>query len=130
MGLRDLIANGVALADRLTADLQPVVQFRPWIGTDGFGKSMYDAATPVPAIVELKQRMVRTPAGEEVLSTHVITILRPIAPNGAPGRIEPIDTRDWITLSDGTTGPILSVGGFQDPEMDRSYFSQVWLAAG
>lgn len=130
MGLRDLIASGVALADRLTADLQPVIRWSAWLGNDGFGGSEYAAAVDVPAIVELKQKLVRNAAGEEVMSSHAITILRPLPDTQAPGRINPIDTRDRIVLSDGTTGVIINVEGFQDSKTQGTYFSQVWLANG
>lgn len=129
MGFRDLIAAGVALADSLTVDLQPIVKIERWVGKNGFNEEEYAPSIAVMAIVELKQKIIRTPVGEEVMSSHAITILRPLDPQGALGRHEPIDTRDRITLSDGTTGPILNVEGFQDSKTQNTYFSQVWLAA-
>lgn len=128
MGLRDLIANGVALADKLTADIQPTVIHRRWAGVNGFNEPNYDDAAPYPAIVEIKERMVRTATGEEKLSSHVVTILREPAAQGHPERNEPIDTRDMFLLSDGTKGVILTVTGFQDPKTTKSYFYQVYLA--
>lgn len=128
MGLRDLIANGVALADKLTQDLQPEVQFEAFTGKDGFNQNAYAPALGVKAIVERKQKLVRTPAGEEVMSSHLITILRAIASNGAPGRQEPIDVRDRFTLADGSTGTILAIEGFDDRATDQAYFYQVYLA--
>lgn len=130
MGLRDLIANGVALADQLTADLQPTIRWSAWLGNDGFGGNEYAQAVDVPAIVELKQKLVRNAAGEEVMSSHAITILRPLPDTQATGRVNPIDTRDRIVLSDGTTGVIINVEGFQDSKTQGTYFSQVWLANG
>lgn len=128
-GFRDIVANGVALADSLTASLQVTVQFEAWIGQDGFGQSQFAPAVPVQALVERKSKMVRTPTGEERLASHTITVLRPLAPNGAPGREEPIDGRDRFTLADGTTGPILAVEGLDDPVTTKPYFAQVFLAS-
>lgn len=128
MGFRDLIKNGVALADSLTSDLQPDVAFEAWVGQDAFGKALYAAPLSVACLVERKQKLVRNPTGEEVMSSHALTILRPLAPNGAPQRSEPIDTRDRFTLADGTTGTIINTEGFDDPVTNASYFAQVWLA--
>jgi len=130
VGLRDLVASGVALADNLTADLQPTVQHEAWTGNDGFGGATYATAVPRAALVERKQKQVLNPQGQEVLSEHTITLLRPIAANGAPDRFEPIDPRDRFTLPDGTTGPILSIESFTDRVTGAGYFAQVFLGAG
>lgn len=127
MGLRDLIKNGVALADKLTADLQPTVTHSAWIATTGTGKSVFGAPMTRAAIVERKQKLVKTGGGQELLSQHVVSFLRPVAPHGAAGRSEPIDARDRITLPDGTTGPILHVDTFVDRVTGAGYYHQVFL---
>ena len=129
MGFRDLIKSGVALADSLTSDLQPLVDFEAWIGQDAFGQAQYAPPVKVRCLVERKQKLIRTAAGNEVMSSHALTILRPLAPNGAPHRSEPVDTRDRFTLADGTTGVILNAEGFDDPVTNAGYFAQVWLAS-
>lgn len=126
-GFADIVRMGVALADSLTITLQAKVKHEAWIGTDGFSGDIF--ADPVfrDAIIENKQRLVRGLDGEEVVSTHTISILRPIDPRDIEGRQEPIDARDRFTLPDGSTGKVLNVGGLIDPDIGASYFHQVWL---
>lgn len=127
MGLRDLIASGVALADNLTGDLQPEVSHEAWVGQNGFAQAIYSAPSYHKALVERKQRLVRTASGEEKVASHLVTFLRPLPANGASGRNEPIDPRDRITLADGTTAPILALSAFDDRATNQGYFYQVWL---
>lgn len=127
MALDSLIRRGVAVADRLTASLQPDVTHEAWTGQDGYGAATYAAGVARAAIIEQKQRLHRTSNGREVVTKAKITILRPITPNGAAGRTEPIDVRDRFTLPDGSTGPIVDIGGFTDAGTGRPYFAEVWL---
>ena len=126
-GFADIIRQGVALADELTQDLQPSVEHEAWTGNDGTGGYTYDFAVSRPALVERKQKLVRKATGEQVLSTHVVTFLRPIEDNGATGRQEPLDPRDRITLADGTKSNILSIESFVDKDTDAGYFHEVYL---
>lgn len=126
-GFADLIRNGVALADSLTNSLQATVVHEAWTGNDGEGGYSYDDGIERLALVERKQRMRRNAQGEEVMSTHVVTFLRPIADNGATGRQEPVDPRDRITLPDGTKSNILSVEAFVDKDTGAGYLHEVYL---
>lgn len=127
MGLLDVLRNGIALADSLTADLQDEVVHEAWIGQDFDGGAIYAVGVTRAAVVERKQRLIKTTDGREVMSTHYVGFLRPIAPNGATGRQEPVDPRDRITLSNGSTGPIVSLDGFMDRAFDRPMYTQVFL---
>lgn len=127
MGLLDILRNGIAVADSITTDLQSTVTHEAWIGQDFNGKPIFAAAISRAAIVERKQRIVKGADGREIMSTHYVGFLRPIDPNGTPGRQEPVDPRDRITLSDGSTGPIVSIDGFMDRAFDRPMYSQVYL---
>ena len=129
MALSDIIRNGVALADSLTVSLQATVQHAAWTGQNGFGDDEHAANVARLAIVERKQKLVRNAAGEEVLSQHVISILRPISANGTSGRNEPIDVRDRFTLPDGTTGPIINVESFVDPSIGAGFYHIVYLGS-
>lgn len=124
-----LIRDGLALADRMTASLQPQVTHQAWIGNDGFGDSQYAPPQSYPALVERKDRLMRNKEGQEIRSEHVVSFLRPVAPQGAEGRDEPIDPRDIITLPDGSTGPIAAVETFVDPATGAGYFHIVALGA-
>ena len=127
MALDSLIRRGVATANRLMASLQPNVTFEAWTGEDAYGAVTFATGVPTPALVEQKQRLHRTASGREVVTKAKITILRPIAPNGATGRTEPIDSRDRFTLPDGSTGPIVDVEGFVDRGTGRPYFAEIFL---
>jgi len=127
MSFDDLVREGVALANELTDSLQVTVQHEAWTADDGLGGSTYAAAVPLTALVETRQQHRRLPDGREIVFNHLITILQPVAANGATGRKEPIDSRDRITLPNGETGPIISADGFLDPDTNASYFHQVAL---
>lgn len=117
MGLRDIVANGIATADRITADLQPFVTVKRWTGQTGAGKPTYAAAVREPAIVDWMQKRVRTKTGAEAVSRAYVGFLRPTS----------IDEKDQIILPDGTTGPILDMSGFVDRATGAPFFVQVWL---
>lgn len=117
MGLRDIVANGVAQADRITQDLQPTVTVRRRTGQTGAGKAVYAAPVRVPAIVDWQQKIVRTRTGTEAVSRAYVGFLRPFQ----------ISEDDQVILPDGTTGPILDMSGFVDRATGAPYFVQVWL---
>lgn len=126
-GFANIIRSGVAIADKLTDSLQPKVRHAAWIGNDGEGGHLYAAPVLRPALVERKQKTLRSSTGEEVVSTHYVAFLRPIKNNGAAGRQEPIDPRDKITLPDGTSSAILTVNAFVDKDTGSGYFHEVYL---
>jgi hypothetical protein len=127
MGLASIIANGIAKADRITADLQPNVLHEAWTGQDEFGTATYAAGVNRAAIVEKKTKLVTNNAGIEVKAETLISIIRPVLANGAAGRQEPIDPRDRFTLPDGSTGPVMAIEGLIDRTTGAPFYSQVWL---
>lgn len=128
MGLSNLIRNGVAIANRLTTDLQVSITHYAWIGQGAtYGEPLYSTPITRTAIVELKQRMIRIPGGEDIWQKASVTFLEPIAANGAAGRREPIDPRDKIVLPDGYTGPIRDVIGLANNFADSPYMIEVIL---
>ncbi len=129
MGLDDILRNGIALAHRITGDLQVQVQHSAWIGTDVYGKNTYAAAVDRRAIVDYKQRLTRQLNGQEIVQVATITFLEPIEDNGAEGRREPVDTRDRMVLPNGQTGPIVEVSGPMDPNTSNPYMLTVGLGA-
>ena len=107
-----LVRNSVALIDDATTSLQVTVQHSAWVSADPtYGVSVYATAIPRLAFVDDKEQMMLQPNMQMIRSRAKIDIIRPIAANGAVGRIEPIDVRDKFTLPNGYTGPILTVGG-------------------
>lgn len=126
-GLADIIKGGIAIARSLTLDLHVTVQHYPWIAMAGDGTPTYGAAVPRKALVERKQKLVSGPNGQMVMSNAYIAILEEVAPDGASGRVEPIDVRDKIVMPDGVTGPILNVGGFFDGGTAVPYYAEIYL---
>ena len=127
MGLLDVLQNNIALADSLTADLQDEVTHEAWIGQNFDGKPIYAESVTRSAIVERKQRLIKTADDHEVMSTHYIGFLRPIDPNGTADRQEPINPRDRITLSNDSTDPIISLDEFMDRTFDRPMYTQIFI---
>lgn len=128
MGFAKTIRKAVAIADRLTADMQVTVQHHCWIGNDSvYGTPLY--ATPVArqAIVEMKQRTLRLSNGQEILQRASIYFLRPITANGATDRVEPVDIRDKFVLPNGYTGPVKNVEGLENNFPDSPYLVEVML---
>lgn len=129
MAFDDLIRSGVALAHTLTASLQDTVTLAAWTGQNAFGDKTYASPVSYSAIIEHKQRYRQTATGQVVLTQTSVQFLEPIIVNGAAGRTEPIDTRDILTLPDGSTAPIVAVEGVVDPDANSPYAPMVWLGS-
>jgi len=127
MGLGDLVRSGLQIADQVTQDLQPEVLHEAWIGQDGYGNAAYAAAVARPAIVEQRLHQRVTSSGRLVLVQAYVAFIRPIPPNGAAGRKEPVDPRDRLTLPDGSTGPIVDQSGLVDASTTRPFYAEVWI---
>lgn len=128
MSLDSIIRNGVKTINKTTKSLQPVVQISAWIGSTYKGADSYASPIEVQALVIQKQELRRTASGEMVMTKAYVAFIQPVPPNGAVGRVEPIDPRDKIVLPDGTTGRIVNTDGLIDPAISRPYLSEVWLA--
>lgn len=130
MAIGKLITKAFVIAEKVAGGSGGVlcdVTYRPWIGNTGTGGPRYGDAVTLPAIVEKKQRLIRTKDTTEVMSKHYLGFLRPFTPNGAADREEPIDTRDEFTLPDRSTGPVLDANGLMNPTTGRPYHADVWL---
>jgi hypothetical protein len=130
MGLQDILRSAMKTVDQVTKDLQEEVTLYRWNGQDDTGSPTFAPALEIKSIVNHSGKRIRTTAGEEVLSTAWLTIVKPI-PELSPevdGREEPIDKRDKFVLANGQTGPILKTdGGLADPMTLDGYVLQVWL---
>jgi hypothetical protein len=127
MGLDSIVRKAVAIIDKQTTSLQDTIIFSPWIGSDIYGGPAYGSPINMKAIIEEKQILRRLSDGQEISQRATITIPRPIAPNGATDRREPIDTRDKIVLPSGYTGPILFIEGVMDPTTNAPYSFDIVL---
>lgn len=84
--------------------LKQTVTFEPYTGRNSYGKETYGAAVPQPARVTEELVMVRQPDGSEKLAKTLVRL---------DGNAV-VDSRDRITLPDGTHPAILSVARFPD----------------
>jgi hypothetical protein len=113
MSLLTALRSGVALADKITKPLQPVVSYERFTGTDDYGVRAYAAAVSLHAIVDWSQKPVRTQAGVLTVTRATVDLLditEVVAATGGEG----IGDDDRFTLPDGTVGVILDLAGFID----------------
>ena len=128
MGLANVLRKGVAIINSVTSDLQVTVQHYAWISNNDDGESVYDNPVNLQAIVEIgKEQMLEVDGREMLVKGTSITVIGPIANNGATNRLEPIDPRDRFVLPDGSSGPILSQKGLADPLTGNPYMWEVFL---
>ena len=126
MSLLNVVRDAVAVADSVTKALQSTVSYERRTGQDAFGDPTYAAAVDLLAIVDWKARQVRTSTGLLTVSRAVITFLDAAALSTATGGAG-IDDNDKLTLPDGTTGPILDLGGFIDPGTGIPVATEIFL---
>ena len=117
MSLATIVQDGVAIANSVTTSLQATVTHKAFSSVDAYGKPTYATGVERTAIVERRQKYVRTDAGEEKLSLAKLTFPYPVT----------INERDKITLPDSTVMPILRIDGVVDPTTNAEYLVEVEL---
>lgn len=102
-----LLSNAVRLANKVTLGLKMQAQgdkkvtLQKYLGDGGVGSPTY-SSKKYDAVVEKKQRQVRTFSGELGVSGTTVTFLVPSIV---------VTERDRIVLADGTGGEVIAVGG-------------------
>jgi hypothetical protein len=127
MGIINALRSGVKVASKIVKSVKATVMHEAWISQNGSGADTFAAPVPRLAIVERTRKARYTSTGILVMTEASLTFLDPIADNGSPGRHEPIDSRDRITLSDGYSGAIVDVKGVEDPGTGRPLTNTVLL---
>jgi hypothetical protein len=117
MSLATIIQDGVSIANTVTSSLQATITHAAYSGDDGYGKPTYSTGVARTAIVERRQKYVRTAAGQEKLSLAKLTFPYPVA----------IGEQDKITLPDSSVMPILTIEGVVDPTTNAEYVVEVEL---
>lgn len=126
----EILKSGIGIANKLTKGVQANVTFEAWTGQDGYGVDSFASPVTLTAVVDMTRKQAHVPSGLDVTVMATLTIVGDVAPNGAAGRVEPIDPRDRITLADGTTGPIVDApGAVVDPSTNRGLIHVVMLGA-
>lgn len=117
MSLATILQGGISIANTVTASLQATVTHKAYSSDDGYGKPTYATGVSRTAIVERRQKYVRTKTGEEKLSLARILFLFPVT----------ITERDLITLPDGSEMPILRIVGPVDGTTGNEFVVEVEL---
>lgn len=126
MSLLDVVRAGVKIADGVTKPLQPTVTLEVYAGSDSYGTDHYMSPASLRAVVDWKQKQVRTTSG--ILSvTRASVMFLDVAALAAATANKGIDDNDKITLPDGTTGPILDMAGFIDAGTGQPIATEVFL---
>jgi hypothetical protein len=119
MDLAKLVRDAVKTADMLTTSLQPEVTHKKLSTKDLYGAVVGESLTKRKALVDQTFRQIRTTGGQMISIRATITFLRPVA----------IDPQDTIILPDGTTGPIVTSGGFVDAGTKHGFYTEIYLGA-
>ena len=117
MSLATILQDGISVANTITTSLQATITHAAFASDDGYGKPTYSTGVSRTAIVERRQKYVRTEAGDEKLSLAKLTFVGPVT----------INERDKITLPDSTVMPILRIDGVVDPTTNAEYLVEVEL---
>lgn len=126
MALIDILRAGVRIADKVTKSAHSTVRYERYLGSTGHGVKTYAGVTTMKAVVDWKQKQVRTQTGVLTVtraSVMLLDIKELLAKTGGDG----IGDNDRFTLQDGTTGPILDLGGFIDPGNGIPLATEVFL---
>jgi hypothetical protein len=133
MGLGSLVRN-VALPVAKSViggqdGLMDDVTIQYWEGDlDDAGTGSYSQPVAFQALVVKVQKMVKKSDGQEDMATTYVAFLEELPAHGVnTDRDEPLDSRDIITLSDGSTGPILTKTGLMDQSTSAPYLFEVYL---
>jgi hypothetical protein len=126
MSLLDVVRAGVKVANTVTTPLQATVSYQRDLGNDEFGTRTLGSVVKLKAIVDWKQRQVRTITGLLSVSRASVLFLDVAALSAATAG-QGIDENDVITLPDGTTGPILDMSGFIDAGTGQPVATEVFL---
>lgn len=117
MDIPALLRNAVKLADTTVKSAEATVSVKLWDGTyDSFGNPNL-VTSQRQAIVDLKQRTVRSKDGVLTQSQAYVAFLQPIL----------IDRYTQIILPDGRTWPIITFSSLVDPGTNQGYYAEVYL---
>jgi len=119
MGLLDVLRSGIKTADKILKPLESTVSYQRVMTRDEYGApATYASPVFIPAIVDFKSVPVRNKEGITIYSSATLTFLD-------LATIEEVTSNagfyadDEFILPDGTTGKVLSLGGFMDAGTTR-----------
>lgn len=126
MGLLETLRNAVKSVDKVTKPIQATVTYKRAVDDSSYAGFSHPDSTELRAIVDWRQKQLRTTSGELSVSRASITFLDVDALSNATEG-QGIDDRDIIILPDGTTGPILDMAGFIDAGTGQPIATEVFI---
>lgn len=127
MSLLDVVRSAVKVADTITKPLQGTVTYRRTLtSTDGYGSIATTDVTTLRATIDRTTHQVRTREGIVVPARVKLIFLDIAALVDATGGAG-IAVADVFILPDGSTGPILHLGGFIDAGTGQPFATEVSL---
>jgi len=122
------ILKALRLAPKIADTIvpQPEVTFKKAVADSSYEGWSYPTSVQVPAVVDWKQKQVRTLAGTLSVSRASVMFLN-VADVANMTNGEGINDNDIIILPDGTTGPILDMAGFIAAETGQPLATEVFL---
>jgi len=126
MSILDALRAGIKVANTVTKPVQATVSFSRYLSSDAYGTKTYAAAVLLRAVVDWRQKQLRTPDGVLSVSRASVMFLDAAALVVATGG-QGVDDEDVIVLPDGTTGPILDMSGFIDAGTKQPLATEVFL---
>lgn len=127
MSLLDVLRGGIKTADNITKPLQSDVSYSKAVADPGgYGLFTFPSTVTLKAIVDGRQRQVRTVEGILSVSRATVIFLDVDALSTATGGAG-VSDNDKIVLPDGTTGPILATDGYTDPGTGKPVVTRVFL---
>jgi hypothetical protein len=127
MGLLDTLRSGIKTAHKVLKTLEAPVTYQQVSSRDAYGAPVsYGGEVSLTAIVDFRAVPVRGQDGITVYSSATLTFLDLAAIETATGGTG-FAVGDSFVLADGTTGKVLSLGGFMDPGTTRPLPTTVML---
>lgn len=119
---REILVSGVNIANNLTAGVQSTITHYSQPTQDGDGNKTYGQVATRTCVVDRRTRNIVATVGPS--AGQMVTILATLTFVAGGVSISPTD---MIVLSDGASGPIVAVGGVDDPETGKGFVTEVIL---
>jgi hypothetical protein len=118
MGVRNILAQVGTIVDAVAGDVKSDVTYEAFLSEDAAGTVALAGPVTVKAYVSRTKKQVLADSGGVAMIDAKLTFTTPMSD---------VDPRAKFTLSDGTSSPIVKVGGFIDPVTLQPFVTTVTL---
>lgn len=119
---REILISGISIANNLTTGVQEVVTHYSQPTQDGDGNKTYGQASTRTCVVDRRTRNIVATAGPA--AGQLVSTLATLTFVTGGVSVSPVD---MFVLTDGASGPIVSIGGVDDPETGKGFVTEVVL---